>query len=386
MLFSLSLLLVTSVVSCYGDDSAAPGEEVSSRSYRKHETDRDADNLVGAFPALVGTRLDDCQTCHAGKIEGGDLVGSSCDNCHDLLLGATGHSSLETLNGFGRDYLDAGRSREAVKSIEGRDSDGDGFSNGVELSDGRYPGSGLSLPGQAVARTLILSMDEIKAVPSHSQVMLVNNTQQRFDDYVLYKGVKIADLLDVLEIDLSGATGITVIAPDGYMKSIPIDYVMRSFPQPLFYDGLDPETRGASCGFVRYPEHRPTGVSSGSPLPGELRLILGYERNGVPLDPSTLVLPEGKITGEGPFRMVVPQESPGPPDRGSRFSPSDCRDGFDFRAKADHNAGSMVRGVVAIRIDPMQAGVEEFDYMNGGWAYVDAGQLIVYGHGVAEER
>ena len=42
----------------------------------------------------------------------------------------------------------------------------------------------------------------------------------------------------------------------------------------------------------------------------------------------------------------------------------------------------MVRGVIAIRIDPMPAGVEEFDYMNGGWAYIDAGQLIVYGHGV----
>jgi hypothetical protein len=46
----------------------------------------------------------------------------------------------------------------------------------------------------------------------------------------------------------------------------------------------------------------------------------------------------------------------------------------------------MVRGVVAIRIDPMPAGVEEFDYMNGGWAYVDAGRLIIYGHGVGEER
>ncbi len=49
---------------------------------------------------------------------------------------------------------------------------------------------------------------------------------------------------------------------------------------------------------------------------------------------------------------------------------------------AHHNAGSMVRGVIAIRIDPMPAGFEEVDYMNGGWAYVDGRQLIVYGHGV----
>jgi hypothetical protein len=58
------------------------------------------------------------------------------------------------------------------------------------------------------------------------------------------------------------------------------------------------------------------------------------------------------------------------------------RDGFDFREDADHNAGSMVRGVVALRIDPMPPGIEEFDYRNGGWAFIDAGQVIIYGHGV----
>jgi len=86
--------------------------------------------------------------------------------------------------------------------------------------------------------------------------------------------------------------------------------------------------------------------------------------------------------GEGPLRIVVPQTTPGPPDRGSRFSPTDCGDGMDFREDADHNAGSMVRAVVAIRIDPMPAGLEEFDHVNGGWAYVDAGEIIIYGHGI----
>ena len=67
---------------------------------------------------------------------------------------------------------------------------------------------------------------------------------------------------------------------------------------------------------------------------------------------------------------------------GSRFSPTDCGDGFDFRADADQDIGSMVRGVIAIRIDPISADVEEFAYMNGGRAYIDAGQLIIYGHSV----
>jgi hypothetical protein len=80
------------------------------------------------------------------------------------------------------------------------------------------------------------------------------------------------------------------------------------------------------------------------------------------------------------LRIVVPQERPGKPDRGSTFSPTDCDDGFDFSEDADHNAGSMVRGVIAIRIDPMPVGVEKFDYLNGGWACVEVGQLIIYGH------
>jgi hypothetical protein len=315
-------------------------------------------------------------------IEGGRLAGSSCDKCHDLLIHGSGHSALETLNGFGRDYLDAGRSQGALRSIAAKDSDGDGYSNEEELSNGRYPGSERSRPGQVAAEILTVTLEEIRAQPPHSQFLLVNNTQQRFDDYVTYRGIKVRDLLAGLNIDLNGATGITVIAPDGYRRSLPIDYVKGAFPQPLYYSGLDVETLGPECGLVRYPLQLPAGVSDRSPLPGELHLLLGYERDGLPLDPVGLDVSEGKITGEGPLRLVVPQLSPGPPDRGSAFSPSGCGDELDFRTDADHNAGSMVRGVVAIRIDPMPAGVEEFDYMNGGWACVDTGLVILYGHGV----
>jgi hypothetical protein len=370
-----SLLLLSLLLGC---DPA----QVSSRSYRGHENDTDADNLVGVYSSLVGTRLDDCQTCHQGKLEDGKLVGSSCDNCHEILVQTIGRDAAETLNGFGEDYLEAGRTMGALRSIGDRDSDGDGFSNDEELASGRYPGSELSIPGQAVATLLTVTVEDLRALPPHTQLMLVNNTQQQFDDYVTYTGVKIEDLLRARNIDLAGATGITVIAPDGYMKSLPIEHVGRVFPAAVFYSGLDTETLGADCGFVHYPDDLPEGATDGTPLPGELHLLIAYERGGVALDPSHLDAADGRIVGEGPLRIVVPQENPGMPDRGSRFSPSTCGDGHDFRADDDHNAGSMVRGVIAIRIDPMPAGVEEFDYMNGGWAYVDAGQLILYGHGV----
>ena len=110
--------------------------------------------------------------------------------------------------------------------------------------------------------------------------------------------------------------------------------------------------------------------------------MLGYERDGMIMDTAYLDVASGKIIGEGPFRMVVPQSTPGAPDSGLKYSPTDCNDGYDFNEDADHNAGSMVRGTIAIRIDPMPEGVEEFDYMNGGWAYTDGKQLIIYGHNV----
>ena len=382
-LISLSMVLLAGfVLSCSGESPEEGEGEGSSRSYKGHQNDMDSNNLVGVIPSLVGTRLDDCQTCHSGKIEGGRLVGSSCDNCHELLLREIGRTALETLNGFGRDYLASGRSPAALQGIEEGDSDGDGFSNVEELWAGRYPGSDLSLPNQPVAKILTVSLEELKAVSSHRQFMLVNNTQQQFDDYVTWEGIRVKDLLDALDIDLEGATGITVIAPDGYMKSLPIEYVENPFPQPSFYSGLDVGSLGADCGLVSYPEILPEGISDGSRIGGEHWLMLGYERNGTPLDAVGLDVAEGRIVGEGPLRVVVPQENPGMPDRGSRFSPSGCGDGFDFRADADHNAGSMVRGVIAIRIDPMPVGVEEFDYVNGGWAYVNAGQVIIYGHGI----
>ena len=65
---------------------------------------------------------------------------------------------LGTLNRFGLDYLDAGRSKAALEGIKENDSDGDGFSNDEELSAGRYPGMALSMP-----RIIFTDADETRA-------------------------------------------------------------------------------------------------------------------------------------------------------------------------------------------------------------------------------
>ena len=180
------------------------------------------------------------------------------------------------------------------------------------------------MPGQTVATLRTVSLGELITLPSHRQFMLSNTSKQKYDDYVNYTGVKITDLFDAQGIDLAGATGITVIAPDGYMKSLPIEQATRPYPQAPFHGGLDLATLGPNCGFVHYPETLPDGVSNGAPIPGEQWMMLGYARDGAPLDSSSLDVTRGRIVGEGPLRVVVPQATPGKPDRGSQVSPSGC--------------------------------------------------------------
>ena len=109
--------------------------------------------------------------------------------------------------------------------------------------------------------------------------------------------------------------------------------------------------------------------------------LLAWERDGVAL-PTATTDERGRLGGEGPFRLVVPLRHARAPDRGSKSSPTTCGDGHDFDASAPHNAGDMVRAVVAIRVEPMPAGVEEPDVASLRSNFV-AGTVAIYGFGVA---
>jgi hypothetical protein len=230
--------------------------------------------------------------------------------------------------------------------------------------------------------TKVLTVDMLRTMPAHSEFLLTNASKQPEDYYAMYKGVTVQDLLAALGVDIKGVTGITVISADGYRKDIGVDAITKSYPKGRFFSGLDTRTLGAKKGFVRYPRRMPQGLSNGGEVPGEQRVLLAYERDGAPLTPSRLDPTSGKMDGEGPLRLVVPQTNPGPPDRGSSRSPSGYADGLDFDESKDHNAGQMVRGVVAIRVNPVPEGYQEFDHTNGGWAYITRGQAIVYGKGI----
>jgi hypothetical protein len=371
----------------------------SSNSYKGHESDVDANNFVSVYPNTLGTRLDDCQTCHRGGTFSYESDGeiettfkNACDYCHLIthpaedFIEAQPTTYAETLNTYGTAYLEAGRTMEALDGVGSDDSDEDGFDNAKEIADLKYPGDPDSKPGQDVAPAVTFTMEDVQELTAHEQFLLANSHKQQFDDYSEYVGVPVAELLAQAGVDLadSAIQGITVIAPDGYMKDFTVDEIEQTFPDGLFYDGLDVGTLGTECGFVTYPDTLPDGLTDGGPIPGDQLLTMAYERNGLALETSSLDITSGKINGEGPFRVVVPQSTPGSPDRGSMF-PTDCNDGWDYDETKDHNAGAMVRGVVAVRVNPLPGGYEDFDHYNGGWAYIDAESLIVYGHGIEGE-
>jgi hypothetical protein len=399
---SLLTLFIFSMVVVVACDEDGGGDEVdalqSSRAYKGHETDRDVNNLVSVYPHILGTRLDDCQTCHRGETftyeKNGELASvfkNACDYCHLLIhpddrYNEPGPASYaETLNTYGAAYLDGGATTEALQAIGGEDSDGDGATNEDEIADLKYPGDPESKPGQDPAPTRAFSLDDLKALSSHEQFLLANSHKQQFDDYANYRGVRMIDLLESAGVDVSaeGFDGITVIAPDGYMKDFGVDQIAAAFPPQLYYAGFDTATLGADCGFVQYPDSLPEGLVSGGEIQGEAWLMMAYERDGATMETSSLDPTSGKINGEGPYRVILPQATPGMPDRGSKYSPTECGDGHDYDDAKNHNAGDMVRGVIAVRVNPLPQGYEDFDYKYGGWAHIDSQSLIVYGFGVS---
>jgi hypothetical protein len=394
ILLLLALAFVVAACSDDDDDPAAP-TVVSSRSYQGHATDADINAFVRNYQHTVGTRLDDCQTCHKSGIVHNDVPAAvhanPCDYCHYVIHPPAGWTDLPanfgaTLNTYGLAYVAAGRNDAAIRTIAGLDSDGDGYTNDAEILDLRYPGDAGSHPGLPLCPVLTVSMAEVRAMPAHTQFGLANANKQQFDYYANYKGVKIKDLLAAKGIDLAGATSVDVLAPDGFAHSFTVTQITEPYPAHHFFSGLGTADLGVDCAFVEYPADT-HGYTYGDLITDEQWHILAYEREGVPLDPAYVEPTSGRIDGEGPFRNVIPpaaaDDALNQPDRGKNWDTSGCTlHEWDYLQAKDHNAGSMVKGAVILRINPMPAGFEEFDIINGGWAMVDAEQILIYGHGV----
>ncbi len=209
---------------------------------------------------------------------------------------------------------------------------------------------------------ITLGGDEIRGLPVHSQFMLMNTTKEPTDDYVLFKGVRIIDVLSAAKVYLTGVTGITVFAPDGYSIDYSLEDIQAPFPHGIFY--AEPGAfEGTEKAFVKYPPGLPAGVTDRKTIPAEPWLLLAYERNGTALDPSSYEKGTGRLAGEGPYRLIKPQrdlsadpQRPGRPDRSQKSKV--FGDGWDYVPGMDHNAGACVRGACVIRVNPMPDGMK----------------------------
>ncbi len=392
---SLTIITLLALVGGLGAAAAARiGQDaLRSRAYAGHVDDADMQGFIRQYPRAAGTRLDDCQTCHRGGVNGTDTERevSPCSYCHLLVFPNPRYKTgvpkdyEATLNGYGLAYKKAGRTFEAFAAIDRQDSDGDGGPNGIEIADLRNPGDRASRLGLPQAATVVLGWDEIRGLPVHSQFLLMNKTTQRRDEYVAYKGVRIVDLLASAKIFLTGVTGITVFAPDGYSNDYGREDLNAPFPQGYYYDG--PLAIGdAEMALLERPFAVPSGVRDGKRIPGKPWLLLAYERDGQLLDPAAYEKDTGKLVGEGPYRLIKPQRDlrgdpkrPGRPDRS--VNAKTYGDGWDFSDRIDHNAGAGARGACVIRVNPMPEGYEEYDWRNG-WPLIGEKKIVIYGRGV----
>jgi hypothetical protein len=361
-----------------------------------HEGERDADKFIAAYPAKAGTKLDNCNLCHRG----GSYIDSknktvelgSCQWCHQT-YGYDGAGNIaDTINAYGAAYKSAGRNTAAVSLIDSSDSDGDGYLNSAEIAVNAFPGDADDHPGLIPAPCRIYTLDQLEALGSHTQFLLMN-TSRSGDYYAEYTGVPMKDLLDDAGI-LNSATGIWVYAPDGWGQNHPLEYNAdldmyhvygnepgHSYQYPpatYYYDMQADIDQNPDFGWCDYTAPSCAGRSNGDAIPVAegLKAILAYKRDGAYLDPGVLT-DENKLDGEGPFRVVVPQKYVGPPDQSSKADEQAVLWPYDYNL--DHNAGSCSRSATLIKVEPLPAGTTDIDILEAGWSYVDQRKIVIYG-------
>jgi hypothetical protein len=360
-----------------------------------HEGEQDANRFLAVYPNKAGTKLDHCALCHSGgeyeKKPGKWVSLGSCQWCHYAYgydgLGQGGlYDIYDTMNPYGMDYLTHGRSTGAIAAIEEDDSDGDGYTNIVEINAERFPGDPNDDPSKVVAPFRVYTMAQLEAMTPHTQFMLMNASRQE-DEYSEYTGVPVQDLLQDAGI-LDSATGILVYAPDGWSNYHPLEedpepelyHVNGTYPPASFRYHTDADIAlNPVDGWCDYSAPSCVGRSDGDVIavPGGLKMILAYKRDGAYLDPGILN-EDNKLDGEGPFRLVPPQKNPGPPDQCDDESANQDVV-WPYDPLADHNKGAASRTATIIKVEPLPEGTTDIDVFEAGWSYVDQEKIVIYG-------
>jgi hypothetical protein len=363
-----------------------------------HLGDTDSVNFRTAYPDKVGTKLDSCTLCHTGgnytPPGGKESTLGSCQYCHAVTNYGADLSEatlLKTLNSYGLAYKNNGRDAGALQRISGLDSDGDGYSNAVEIAAIRYPGDSKDDPSKAPAPYRVFTREQLEQMPQHTQFLLMNASKSD-DSYTQYSGVALENLIEAIMLD--SATGITVYSPDGFATYHPFSpstnpnsyHVFGIYPQGTFYyderadiaiHPPDPPNY-VNGGWCNYSSPSAAGRTNGSAIfnPEGLKMMLAFKRDGEYLTPGVLNS-QNKLDGEGPFRVVPPQKNPGPPDQ--RSSSKNQGVIWPYDSYADHNAGFSSRSVTIIKVEPLPEGTTDIDLLEAGWSYIDANKIVVYG-------
>ena len=354
-----------------------------------HEGEEDSPNFMAQYPSKAGSKLDHCATCHTGgqyeKKPGKWVSLGSCQWCH-YSYGYDGSGNIvDTLNPYGMAYLTNGRNQEALAAIEGLDSDGDGYTNAVEIAATRYPGNAQDDPTKVPAPSRVYTRAQLEAMAQHTQFMLMN-TSRSGDFYAQYTGVPVEDLLKDAGM-LDSATGITVFAPDGWSNFHPLEldsapelyHVKGTYPESYFYYDQEADTAvNVVDGWCDYSAPSCTGRSHLDIIanPNGLKMLLAYKREGQNLEPGVLGN-DNKLNGEGPLRLVPPQKAPSAPDQSSKAANQDVV--WPYNYDWDHNAGAASRTATIIRVEPLPEGTTDIDILEAGWKYVDEEKIVIYG-------
>jgi hypothetical protein len=352
-----------------------------------HAGEADAPKFLAAYPDKAGSKLDQCSTCHSGGsyVSGGKTtVLGSCQWCHYKYGYDKSGDITATLNTYGQAYKAAGRTAAALKSIENADSDSDGYSNLQEINALTYPGDAGDNPGLVPAPYRVFTRDQLLAMPQHKQFLLMNTTKSG-DSYAEYSGVTLENLL--IRAGMTGAaTGINVYSPDGFSTSHPLDpsnnaslyHVRGTYPAAQYYYDLTADVAKSGFGWCDYNAPSNVGRANGDSIAvsGGLRNILAIKRDGVLLNSGVLNV-SNKLDGEGPYRVVPPQKTPGPPDQASTAANQAVI--WPYNVNADHNAGYSSRSVTIIKVNPLPAGTTDINVLEAGWSYIDQAKVVVYG-------
>jgi len=354
-----------------------------------HMGEIDSGIFLSVYSDKAGTKLDSCNLCHTGgsyvDSKGKTVTLGSCQWCHySYGYDASGNID-DTLNPYGMAYKTGGRSVDSVNTIATLDSDGDGYTNEMEIASNRYPGDPNDDPTKVTAPMKVFTRDQLLKMPQHSQFMLMN-THKSEDFYTKYSGVAMDRLLK--KLILPEATGIMVYAPDGWAQFHPLYpdpdplfyHVFGKYPKAMFYyDEQADIGKNTASGWCNYNTPKAIGKINGQKIKSTagLKMLLAIKRDGEYLTPGVLNV-SNKLDGEGPFRIVPPQKVPGPPDQKSTSESQDVI--WPFDANADHNAGYSSRSATIIKVEPLPDGTTDIDALEAGWPYVDSNKIVVYGN------